>query len=589
MLLLTLAVIVLTVAFLLAPRPAEYQLNESLEKQLDVAQGLVAAHLRTQARKRLDVLSNMGKEPKIVKPLLALQGEAAAGDKAEKAQAKLLEALKKANKKSGFRARTLAVTDRKGVVRARIGGGGKVDDSLAGLPEIKAALRGVCLDNTKYRAGKLYWIYACPARYVKLGDKRKLAGAIRAEVPIDHGFADNLAQFIGATKSSGDEEEKDESAKKTPEEEELKIELCFFSKGRPVAWTKKTDVWSKHGPRIYKKHHEMISDPSIARSPAVVIQKDKNKFLMVLGRLRGSASGGGNFYAILWKFPAALGPLAFLSGQTPRDHLLKEFPYALVIIGGVVALVLGMFFIFWEGDRPLGRLLKQSRAVASGEQEKLDETKFRGRYGLAAIAINEGLENATASGTKRPALHDHDLNEIMEPATASDDYAPPPPGAVAGNETSLPEEEISPLDSVLPPEPPASSSEQKAKPSPPPFGGDQSIRPATLAEQPPPASKSLEMEGASSESAPPPVPSKGPEGEVPSAVESHFKEVFDSFVQTKQQCGENVASLTYERFRGRLLRSRKQILETQDCREVKFEVYVKNGKAALKAQPVKAA
>jgi hypothetical protein len=584
MLLLTIATIVLTVAFLLAPRPAEYQLNASLEKQLDVAQGFVDLHLRNIARKRLDVLSNMGKEPKIVKPLLALQGKASAGEEAEKQRGLLSNALKRANKKSGFRAKTLAVTDRKGKVRARIGAGGKVDDSLAGLPEIKAALRGVCLDNTVMRGSKLYWVYVCPARYIKLGEKRRLAGTIRAEVEIDNAFVTNVAQYIGASKTAGEEKDAKKKNKDKDKKDALSIELCFFAQGRPVAWTQKTNLWADHGPRVYKKHQKTISDKSIGRSPAVVVKSGKDKFLMVLGRLRGGASGSGNFWAILWKFPAALGPLAFLSGQTPRSHLLKDFPYVLVIGGGVLALLLGMFFIFWEGDRPLSRLLKQGRAVAAGEREKFDESKFRGRYSLCAIAINEGLENAAEQASPKPALHEKDLNEIMEPAVAQDDYAPPPPEAVAGKPET--ENEPAPLGSVLPPEPPAPpKKDTAAKSGPPPFGGNQGIRPSTFGEQPPPASKSFAMEAAVG--GPPPAPTgDSPEG-IPPNVETHFKEVFETFVQKKQECGENVASLTYEKFRNQLTRSRKQILDTQECVDVRFQVYVKDGKAALKAQPVK--
>jgi len=585
-LLVTLLAVVLSVAFLLAPRPAEYRLDESLEKQLDTAQGLVDLHMQVQARRRLDVLSNIGKEPKITNPLLEIQSPEKKDSDTKESIQKLNKALKEANKKSGFNADTIAVMDLKGRVRARHGSGDKIDDNLRNLPEVKQALRGICLENTVKRNEKLYWVFACPVRQVKKGEKIKQTGVIRAEMPIDNDFVLSLASFIGASKSSEEEEKKE---KKKDLDDSLDIELCFFADNRPVAWTKKTEIWRKHGPVLQKKHKELLEDKSIGRTPAETIDVDGKRFLIVLGRLPGSASGSGNFWAILWKYPTKLGPFAFLSGQTPRSHLLKEFPYVWVVLGSALALILGMFLLIWEGDLPTGRLLKQARALASGEQEKIADTKFRGKYSLIAIAINEALEKAAERSSGKPALHDKDLNEVLgelEPRMAEDDYAPPP---LAKEEKPSGAKEPSPLGSVLPPEPKGSNTTTAAPPKPPPspesshppFGGQKGIRPATIGEQQVSSSKAFGGES-SVGSGKAPVP----DGVSPD-VEAHFKEVFNAFIKTKQDCGENVASLTYETFRKQLINSRKQIMNSQSSKEVKFEVYKKEGKAALKAHPVK--
>lgn len=577
-LLVTLFAVVLTVAFFLAPRPAEYRLDESLEKQLDVAQGLVDLHLQVQSRKRLDVLSNIGKEPRIARPLLALQEPEKTEKEDPKAKPPLEElktALEEANKKSGFNAENIVITDRKGRVRVSYGGSEKVEDSIAGLPEIKQALRGYCMDNTVQRGGSLYWVFSCPVRQVREGENIQRAGAIRAEIPIDNSFVSSLAGFLGASQSS-EEEEKEESAKAS-----LGLELCFYAGDRPVAWTTQTEIWSKYGPVFQKKHESLLSDKSIGRSPAETIRINNDKYLMVLGRLPGSASGPGNYWSILWKFPATLGPFAFLSGQTPREHLLMQFPYIWVILGSIVGLILGMFLLLWEGDIPSGRLLRQVRSLVAGEQEKLAETKFRGKFSLIAIAINEALEKAAEQSSGKPALHDKDLNEVLgeiEPRIAEDDYAPPPPSSTS---SSLPPGEHSPLDSVLPPEP--KSSDSKKSPRPPPFGGEKGIRPATIGDPSPSSPKAFGGEpavGGSSQA----VVTTGEN--IPSDVEAHFKDVFDSFVSKKQECNENVAALTYETFRKQLIKSRKQIMDSQACKGVRFEVYIKTGKAALKAHPV---
>ena len=71
------------------------------------------------------------------------------------------------------------------------------------------------------------------------------------------------------------------------------------------------------------------------------------------------------------------------------------------------------------------------------------------------------------------------------------------------------------------------------------------------------------------------------------AEEAHFQDVFKSFVATRQQCGEPADGLTYEKFAQKLQKNRDQLISRYSCRTVRFQVYVKEGKAALKATPVK--
>ncbi|HJL47552.1 MAG TPA: MXAN_5187 C-terminal domain-containing protein, partial [Polyangiaceae bacterium LLY-WYZ-15_(1-7)] len=68
---------------------------------------------------------------------------------------------------------------------------------------------------------------------------------------------------------------------------------------------------------------------------------------------------------------------------------------------------------------------------------------------------------------------------------------------------------------------------------------------------------------------------------------AHFKEVFEQFVAMKKQCGEPTAGLTYEKFSQTLKKNRDAIVSKHGAKSVRFTVYEKNGKAALKATPVK--
>ncbi len=73
----------------------------------------------------------------------------------------------------------------------------------------------------------------------------------------------------------------------------------------------------------------------------------------------------------------------------------------------------------------------------------------------------------------------------------------------------------------------------------------------------------------------------------PRQDEEHFHEVYLEFVAQREKCGESADGLTYERFATKLRKNRDQLVAKYACRTVRFQVYVKDGKAALKATPVK--
>ncbi|AKJ01966.1 hypothetical protein ATI61_103685 [Archangium gephyra] len=85
---------------------------------------------------------------------------------------------------------------------------------------------------------------------------------------------------------------------------------------------------------------------------------------------------------------------------------------------------------------------------------------------------------------------------------------------------------------------------------------------------------------------PPPPPPTG-SGAIALAEEQHFQDVFREFVVTRDQCGEPNDGLTYDKFVSKLRKNKEQLVQKYACKTVRFQVYVKEGKAALKATPVK--
>ena len=69
--------------------------------------------------------------------------------------------------------------------------------------------------------------------------------------------------------------------------------------------------------------------------------------------------------------------------------------------------------------------------------------------------------------------------------------------------------------------------------------------------------------------------------------ETHWQQVFQDFLRTRATCGEPSEALTYDKFRQKLEGNKAQLVAKYGCKTVRFQVYVKDGKAALKATPVK--
>jgi hypothetical protein len=76
----------------------------------------------------------------------------------------------------------------------------------------------------------------------------------------------------------------------------------------------------------------------------------------------------------------------------------------------------------------------------------------------------------------------------------------------------------------------------------------------------------------------------------PPAIEdeaAEWKRVYEEFVRLKKECGEPTDGISFEKFKNTLRKNRDQLLQRHSCKSVKFSVYVKEGKAALKASPVR--
>lgn len=69
--------------------------------------------------------------------------------------------------------------------------------------------------------------------------------------------------------------------------------------------------------------------------------------------------------------------------------------------------------------------------------------------------------------------------------------------------------------------------------------------------------------------------------------ETHWRETFDRFKELKARLGEPSDRLSFEKFAARLKKNRADLLAKHNCKGVRFSVYEKEGKAAIKASAVR--
>jgi len=68
--------------------------------------------------------------------------------------------------------------------------------------------------------------------------------------------------------------------------------------------------------------------------------------------------------------------------------------------------------------------------------------------------------------------------------------------------------------------------------------------------------------------------------------EAHLRDTFDKFLALRAETGESV-HLSYDRFATKLRQNRDQLLARGNVRAVRFTVYKKDGRAAIKASAVR--
>jgi hypothetical protein len=238
-------------------------------------------------------------------------------------------------------------------------------------------------------------------------------------------------------------------------------------------------------------------------------------------------------------------------------------------VGSILAVVaIGLFLQHLEVENPIARMRAELRTVARGEAVKLNDHRYGGGFGGIARDVNAAVEHYSMSSLSGATA----ALTLGSGAVAAD--APPPAGSPFAHSSgpgfgmNAPAAATAGSSGFPAPPPPAAFAPPAFPPPARPKGGPGG--------GPPPAAPGSLFDTAASAGA-----------IDPAAEDKHVQQVYLEFLATKQQCGESAAGLTLEKFRQRLQENKATLMAKHDCRTVRFSVYVKDGKASLRATPVK--
>jgi hypothetical protein len=585
------AAVALTLA-LLMPRPAERARVTDERQRLVVACDVVSILLAENARTRVGLAGTFARAPEVVAALgRASEARDIAADESRAARdtgARLLAAVK------GARPDFAALVDRRGRVLARIGiDEGDFGDLWTGRPVVDDALAGYLRDDLWVAKDRLFLVAASPV--------------VRRDAPA--GFVGAIVLGHAVTKELSDKLVSS-----------LDVDIGFYIGPTAVASTS-SEVLDEDALLGAVPAASAAMGSDCASNTPFNLTAGKEDYTAVVARLPGEAQGRRAFYTVFIERPKAIGFAGTLGAVRKSDLSFGSFPWILVGAVLVIALGAGMALMVLEHDRPLKRLAADGVRLAKGESERLAEDAHRGKLGSLARSVNIAIDKLQ----REAKAARKDLDQLLGPApegslgaidllggnvplarTAASQpaFAPPPPSefrfgdvpkapapraaaapmnpSISGplgrpSELDLPAPSMgvavkpAPAAPARPAPPPAAPKAPPPRPGPPPRPSGRSIDEDILSVDEPAEPTSVGAEPGSLDE------------------DATFRSVYDQFLELKARCGEPTGGVTFAKFADKLRRNRDELRAKTGCKQVKFTVYVKDGKAALKATPVKEA
>jgi hypothetical protein len=588
-----------------ASREAEFQLEEQLRRDRIEAE----LWMRLDARLRLDALASIAVEPEVRQTLRSSSGRF--GTPPGATRRRLSQKLNTLNSKleEGKGDMVFAV-DAEGEVVATLDKNAMGAERLDKMPLVRDALRGFMRDDVWVYNGEVFRMAARP-----VFDGGRYVGAVV------HGMAvgDDLARRLGS---------------KLPN-----ASVVFFFRDRLIG----THVGGAAAP----SSAELKSGLGQAQNQADDVSGSVEigeRTRAITSPIRGEAAHAQVGY-IIGRKGSTVG-LGGLFANTFKEDV-ASLPWLVVIGVPLLLLLLGLFLLYLEHDKAVGILRKTSESLAKNQLGSLPEGELRRHYRKIAenfnVALRAGvgfkedmaerasvdldhLLNTTRESTdsgyfgfgeeaptaKQVALDDEPAQNTASPHMTPIKAAPAGPSTAALPDqaavTAPPKGTPTARPDTSPTARPkhSASSRPKRAPSSWPARAPSSRQPAaatvrnseehfTPAPDDPPTRPNAILDDYAGYDDPEEntqvkhVPQSLLEASAPAVQgeEVHFREVFEQFVATQKDCGAPVNGLTFDKFVRKLHAAREQVMKRHDAASVRFTVYVKEGRAALKASPVK--
>jgi hypothetical protein len=570
---------------LIAPRPFERRLAALEGQRLDRAQYAAEQMFKVDAHKWIDHVSKLGRDAIIAESLDAASRGSGEFQVIHRTIQDRFRTLIPDLASGGID--SIVAIDTKGRVVARVGENEKeYGDFIGGAEIIADALRGYLSDDVWGVGGRLQRLAAAP---VLSKNRDRMVGGVYVSAETGPALVERLKK-------------------------NLDVDIALLLRGKVIA--------SSRGPGALDALPELIAHhtkeiETAKRTQAIPMTVGKEDLIVVAAPFPGQAGEQQAYYALVGQHPANSGITALFANATSDDLSWGNFHWLPLIAGVFGMIFFGLLFQRLEVDAPINRLRRELQKLASGDVHKIQDSHYGGKVGGLARDINAAVERFTHAPAQRSDIAGKDLNAILGPSggstfdlPASDSafasgeqpptFSPPPPpsfsSAPPASSFSAP-----PLPTFSPPPAPSFAAPQPFNAASLGFGPSNSS--AAVAE----ASDPLPLPGATKAawSAPPPAAPRfgggeeerasGSENDATRVVpydadeeeEAHFRHIFDDFVAKKRDCGESTAGLTRDKFLQKLRDNKASLIAKHNCRTVRFSVYVKDGKAALKATPIR--
>ena len=485
--------------------------------------------LKLHARKRLDVLLKVAVDPEVRK---VLAQSSVKPDDTTEFRDKLLGPLRKLNNSlDDYKADLLIALNAAGRVVCQAGD--KERDSgysLAGFPAVDAALRGYVRDDIWKLDKDVFLIATRPV----IHEGRYVGALVHAMK-----FSDDLATDISPT-----------------------VQFAVFSDNMMLAVGHPNIDGEPNatGSFIAEPLGEVLVSEQFKKrgySDVRRISAGESQFMAVYAKIKGEAAVNNVGYAVLLPLHLMDSPSDVYEKASKQD--IEELPIVTLSFAFIFLTLIGWLFTYLEGQRPVSKLRKAVEDLSTSDpKDQLNVYRFRRKIRKIAVAINKAvdyklkamMEDGEASSVKSiDAILGHQEESRLSSASfkfieATGDDIPPPPPEDKPKDVNIP----AAPDKKKPPLP-------KRPPTPP--GGNQ-------------------------------TPSQ-PAGNKPEVEDeaTYFKTIYEQFVALKKKLNEPVDQLTFERFQVTLRKNRDTLKARYNCASVRFQVYEKDGKASLKATPVK--